>query len=76
MRQVSWMDTFGAAGLRSYQRSGAEFLASPPDNYRGRILADPRVRAALTALLIAVGGAVVEALSGVVATLGGQVPTP
>ena len=45
-------------------------------NLINRILADPRVKAALTALLIAVAGAVVEALSGVMATLAGQVPTP
>ena len=45
-------------------------------NLINRILGDPRVRAALTALLIAVMGAVVEALTSVMATLGGQVPVP
>ena len=36
---MTWMDDWK---LRSYQRTGAEFLSAPPEGYRGRILADPR----------------------------------
>lgn len=36
---MSWQDDWK---LRSYQRTGAEFLAQPPGGYRARILADPR----------------------------------